>query len=333
MSSPFYKEKAKLIADDILNRNNIPSECHHLYDSDEQLKAYLDAGNQEQKEKEAQKKKEADRIASIPHNADLSIEEQEAIALQDKVAKLTGRDKREYLFVSSNKKILERITKIKEGQEADLKLGVMISQSAVKEKTTDWAIAGGIASGIAGPAAGIAVAADTMRKNAEIEERNRHNQAAANQLASSIMSSAFSSTTDTSVLYRQSGHLESKLKELPSKVVLNSIEPDEIQKSLHIDNYHVKTCKSNALELTLEISNTLSVQDAPQGVRFTTDGSLKGTVYAGDLLVDTVNIPLPVFGVACGTKEIVKAYCGKFSKNGKEYTVQFQPNHLWVMEI
>lgn len=45
------------------------------------------------------------------------------------------------------------------------------NQLFTKANTTDWAIAGGIAEGIAGPAAGIAVALDTQRQNEEAELR------------------------------------------------------------------------------------------------------------------------------------------------------------------
>ena len=45
------------------------------------------------------------------------------------------------------------------------------NQLFTQADTTDWAIAGGIAEGIAGPAAGIAVALDTQRQNEEAELR------------------------------------------------------------------------------------------------------------------------------------------------------------------
>ena len=51
-------------------------------------------------------------------------------------------------------------------------LGDLMLSGVGQEKETDWAIAGGLASGIAGPAAGLAVAANTVVKNQEIRERN-----------------------------------------------------------------------------------------------------------------------------------------------------------------
>ena len=333
ISSPFYVNKARLLADEILKQNNIPSVYFKLYDSDEKLKAYLETGEKKEQEAKAQKKKEKEIQSRIPHEADLTEDEEIAIVIQDEAAELTGRDKREYLL-NEEKRIAEEIIFNNNHQrDSLLNLGGMISRSAVKEKTTDWSITGGIANGIAGPAAGLAVAAETMRKNAAIEERNKQNQAAANLLASQVISSAYDSTNSNAIWEEEIQKLDSELEKLPTKVVLSDYDESELWQAIKIVNYKVQKCDSKALQLIIEISNTLSISDAPKGVRFATDGALIGHVYAGDLLVDTVNIPLPLYGIECEQKETVTAYCGKYSKNRKAYTVEFQSNHLWVMEI
>lgn len=51
-------------------------------------------------------------------------------------------------------------------------LGDLFLSGAGQEREHDWSIQGGLASGIAGPVAGLAVAADTMVKNQQIRERN-----------------------------------------------------------------------------------------------------------------------------------------------------------------
>lgn len=51
-------------------------------------------------------------------------------------------------------------------------LGTMLQRSVYQEKKNDWAVMGGIAEGIAGPAAGIAVAANAINDNARIEAEN-----------------------------------------------------------------------------------------------------------------------------------------------------------------
>lgn len=56
-----------------------------------------------------------------------------------------------------------------------LRAGAQAIMSASQQKEHDWAIHGGIASGIAGPAAGLAAAADIQAKNAQIRAQNEAN--------------------------------------------------------------------------------------------------------------------------------------------------------------
>ena len=67
---------------------------------------------------------------------------------------------------------LEEERRHREGVEAMRQLGVIVEASVYQEEEKDWAIHGGIAQGVAGPLAGVAVAAKTMQENAEIRERN-----------------------------------------------------------------------------------------------------------------------------------------------------------------
>ena len=58
----------------------------------------------------------------------------------------------------------------------------MAALAGTHEKEGDWAIMGGLAQGIGGIGAGIAAAADTQIKNAEIRQRNARRDAQAAQL-------------------------------------------------------------------------------------------------------------------------------------------------------
>ena len=57
----------------------------------------------------------------------------------------------------------------------NLRKGMDIVLSDSQQEEIDWATLGGIASGIAGGAAGVAVAMDAQIKNAEIRAQNRKN--------------------------------------------------------------------------------------------------------------------------------------------------------------
>lgn len=51
-------------------------------------------------------------------------------------------------------------------------IGSLIQNSVYQEKERDWAVLGGMANGIAGPAAGIVTATNVIQKNQKIKERN-----------------------------------------------------------------------------------------------------------------------------------------------------------------
>ena len=58
-----------------------------------------------------------------------------------------------------------------------------VRSSAYQEKEINWAVAGGIASGFAGPIARAAAAVDAMVKNAEIRAKNEINKQNFNKVA------------------------------------------------------------------------------------------------------------------------------------------------------
>lgn len=66
----------------------------------------------------------------------------------------------------------EAAEKYQEGIEAIRQLGLIMQQSVYQERKNDWAVLGGIAEGIAGPAAGIATAVNAINENARIEAEN-----------------------------------------------------------------------------------------------------------------------------------------------------------------
>lgn len=85
---------------------------------------------------------------------------------KDKVYPLFGRSKIAVMTENHNRHMVE-------DRERFMKaVGNLTQMSTRHEKEGDWAIMGGIAQGIGGVGAGIAAAAETERKNAEIRARN-----------------------------------------------------------------------------------------------------------------------------------------------------------------
>lgn len=81
------------------------------------------------------------------------------------LAHMEGLSKYHQMNEDEIKQHLEGVAKIRE-------LGFIMQQSVYQEKEKDWAVLGGIAEGIAGPAAGIATAVDAIQDNARIKAEN-----------------------------------------------------------------------------------------------------------------------------------------------------------------
>lgn len=158
LDSPANREKAKLIAKHygISNFDNL-AYLQQLIDS------YIGA------EKE---KKNKEREAKIK---ELKEKENAQKAKLELHADLHGRDKPIAFcddIIASAKRIVNEYNETQEAAKTIRNTYAALGASLEPIKSPpkqDWAIAGGIASAIAGPAAGLAVASDIQRKNAQNE--------------------------------------------------------------------------------------------------------------------------------------------------------------------
>lgn len=185
LNNSFFVEKAKLLALTILKEEEIPvpEEYHRRYLDAKRLKEYFQKGKEQVEEEIAIEKHNEEIWNSTPHKATPNTAQAYQLELAQKVASQLGTDKRHLMLRYSIAKLDDEIRLKKEGQEAIRQVGFLISSSAAQQKKSDWAILGGIAEGIAGPAAGVAVAMDAIQKNAEIEKWNQQNRAAVNRVA------------------------------------------------------------------------------------------------------------------------------------------------------
>lgn len=93
---------------------------------------------------------------------------------------LIGREKRIAMLTAEREALLQKADTLKNGAKAVM--------SASQQKEKDWAVHGGIANGIAGPAAGVATAINIQAQNAQIRAQNKANlQAYAPLITNSYM--------------------------------------------------------------------------------------------------------------------------------------------------
>lgn len=329
----FSEKKARAIADQILRNHHIPEEFYGVYDNKEKLESYLKRGAEIDEERHRKEREEEEKRRSEPQKANMTSAESGIVLHHKKLSEKYGVEKRCAYIEEEISKRRTRIWEIERAQDAALKMAAMVSSSAAQEKTHDWATAGGIASGIAGPVAGAMVASDLVRKNAEIEARNRQNQANVDKMADRYVSLSLKGNDEKYNLEEEIEPLQKKLDATRIKVVFENIPKDELFRSLTIGKSSIVPMASQALKIKTTISSNYVPKGVPAGVKMVVDGTLSGKIYAGGMLVGEIVLPLPEYGVPCdGSSVTVETFCDHYSVNGQPYRVEFTPNKLWVME-
>ena len=349
LDSSFAVNKIVLLASTCMEEAGLPKQYHHLYIDEEKAKAYYLREYEKDMTIKAEKQKEFERRCNEPQTATLTPEESAIIRQDKELISRYGRDKRHTILKREASVLTQSITAlareiaskeagIKSSQDSLFAIGEGLG-NASKQKTQSWGLAGGIAEGLAGPAAGIAAASDVMAKNARIEAENAAVQQHYRQKYSSI---AYNVTvrgySEVSNLESQKKQLEKKLTEVEDKirlceqkVVLNEIPSKDLVKCVHPKVVNITRQKNNALEVTITVKNTF-VPEVPDGVKIVLDGVISAEVYRNKIHVGTAVLPFPIDGIPCGTTVTLKALCPKYLEGDQKYTLKYTYHNLWAME-
>ena len=324
-TTDFNKKKINLIAKNILE-TKIPAEYFNIYLAETSLEKYFNEGK---KIIDEQRKKEAEE-SLLPKQGNLTEKECEVVKLAQRLKPLYGCEKRKTFLLDAIEKKKSAIVAYKEGQEAMKTLGIVLSNSVTQEKKKDWAVLGGIADGLGGLGAGVAVATQAMLENNEIEKRNKERKQLANEVVSEIYSAAGKVSSDIYDLEKEQQLLSYHLTETSKKVVWEEYTAEEIFEKLEISSSVNMTKNYHGLQLTFDIKSNFKINGL-KDVKTVVDGTLQADIYHNDnTFVDSVCIPLPLFGVS--TEEKVLMYTDMYVEANGEYTVKVKPNKLWVME-
>ena len=233
---------------------------------------------------------------------------------EKQIAGLFGDNKFKRQF--TNKKIID-----KKAAEAMAVLTNALRSSAYQEKEVNWAVVGGLASGLGGPVAGVSAAVDTMMKNAEIRKENERNQQYVNKLAN-----------DSTAQFKDALSLSADwLKDM---------------EKLYRSNDKTITWSLDALFSQLSITTGLIEIDALTGAvtvqaawkntnkNSWIDGSIRGKLYTkAGKLAGCVYLSLPVGGTmaeGCNTvDQRLIGHCTEPVIKQNEYTIQYEPINLW----
>ena len=207
----------------------------------------------------------------------------------------------------------------KEASDAEMR-GQMVSRTML-QKEHDWATHGGIASGIAGPAAGVATALDIQAKNAAIREQN-----AKMMPYVAYVTSAYAN--DAQGYRAQYEKYTQDLKATNTKLV-SSDSKEKVMENLCIEDakYEVTSTGAVRVSATFSMNPEYRIFDS---MKPTIDGCVAARLMKGKTCVGSAYFVFPVEGMI--GKRSLSAICTKTTDPKAKYELKFEADNLWSME-
>ena len=197
--------------------------------------------------------------------------------------------------------------------------------AASQQKEHSWAIHGGIANGIAGPAAGVAAAANIQRENQAIRQHNeeitKFYASAALMRTDNYLSRAVDADDEVERWTNEKQKVQSRLTDCSdAQQLLKQLNPS-------VGNQTVSETGAVRLKIKFDPNRDLLIYgDVPASI----DGSIRVCLWVGDKAAGHAICTLPYNGVYFLSS--VECVCRKPMLNSDTYLVTFEPNHLWAVE-
>jgi|GEM_PF-2793300 len=268
-------------------------------------------------------KTETDRVA------DIRGKEHERFHKEEHLASFAGREKRLFMLREQLNRVRERENVIREGLRQAAIAGAAIS-AAHEKKESSWGTLGGIAAGIAGPAAGAAVAMDTMAKNREVRAHNAQVRSAVSSILSSDIRGGYDGLSD---LRKQEEVLTKEIAKAQVALTNDALTKDEIFASLKITDIVQERTDSGAIIITATVAAAKEFAiDGAEDLETTIDGSIAMQVIFDNGIAGQAYLNLPLYGIGADDAAVkVDGICHT-AEQGKTYTINPVPHALWIME-
>lgn len=280
------------------------------------LEINLDAITIEKLFEETQQKFDTEeRLQKEAKIKELRQEEQKQETAYAYYSDFTGRDKRIAMLT-------DRINAIQEALTSNVSKKIDTLYMASQQKEHNWALAGGLVSGLAGGAAGVATALDLQAQNAEIRAQNQAN-------AASFATVAIAMHEKQNRLLRDREHYQAALIDAKMKLVFD-IPETSIMENLTFDNVKVDISKDTG---TFKVRAHVTVSDAlkeTEGRHTVIDGTVYANLIQNGECVGSAKLVLPLNGIR-NEDDLIGMCCGS-ADTSIPYTVEFAPYKLWIME-
>lgn len=288
--------------------------------SEEELIKQFNLGKKYVERSEAKEKEQENRRRLN----EIKKQEKELNAEYTRYAKYKGSNKSVQFCMDKIKEADEIIYQCEKDQESVTNGGEALYLSG-KQKESSWAVHGGIASGIAGTAAGIAVAADVERRNQEKRQQNA-------QLLNSI--AAMSAYTLEKIWARKRSAKEEKeywqeKLEKSKNLLTEKMDPAKLVEMIRPTVKSYEITETGAVKMKVDVwpAEKLFICDDVDAV---IDGSFKVLLKADGEDAGFAVCTLPYSGLACCLT--LDCICCKPEKTAEKYTFDFVSDNLWALE-
>ena len=186
-----------------------------------------------------------------------------------KYAELSGREKRKAMYKDEIELLRNQATASSKSADNLMRAGY--------QKESDWAIMGGIANGIAGPAAGVVAALDTQAHNASIRAQNQ-------AYVNGAMPAFMNLTGSAQSMRSQADSLEKKMNETDEKLISDCQEQD-VFNLLSFKDTVVMVSETGAVRVntTVQAKKKLKIGNFPAVI----DGTINAHIKTNNLKLPT----------------------------------------------
>ena len=323
IEEPFFQQKFKVIASsmDIGMKESPEAFFVRMNNKNNQAKQYFDDTQRRNEQIQRQK------------------QEEELEAKRSKYSDLYGIDKpikmvTDYYEEKIQEKIkefnsaIQEVTKYESFEQTSLQFNSMMRGSE-----RDWALAGGIASGIAGPAAGVASALDAQAHNASVRARNASLDSQTAQELVSIAPFKYKAKAKADRIKKEIQDLEiSKNKKIDyyRTKVIGEQSDEEAFGYLKIVDTLYQINKSGSVSLTVRVSckdgcNVFGNSNAH------VDGTLMAQIFQKDNIIGVADLVSPLDGFTASTT-ILEGFSVCNAVPSNECSIIVLPKNIWTME-
>lgn len=276
------------------------------------------------KEDDDRKTKAEEVIAAEQLKEEQKVEAEKAVEESKRYVNYVGREKLVQMCFDEATKYRAIEKKCIEDENYIKNAGDSLYRSS-REKEHDWATHGGIASGIAGGAAGLATAMNIQQKNADIRARN---DSLGYAIAGMQVQASAKVRERKQEAIRNAEIWEERVKNAKQRLVENLPEDDLL---IRLSPSVVKMTPNEigTIDIEVKISSTpgLLIYDTVPAV---VDGHIKAVFWNNDTRAGEAVLSLPYQGAIRHTT--LKSVFLPKDKSTTNYSVTFEPIDLWAIE-